>query len=124
VTDLSGKPLSGVPEWSWSAGGDFAIPLGTTKWGDAQFNGRADYSWRSSYYTAVSDSRYSLVPSYGVANARIGVRLDDGLIDLSLWAKNLFDKDYVDTLSVANTGLVTATVGDPRTIGVTLRSKF
>ncbi|RSU56780.1 TonB-dependent receptor [Sphingobium yanoikuyae] len=124
VTDLSGKPLSGVPEWSWSAGGDFAIPLGTTKWGDAQFYGRADYSWRSSYYTAVSDSRYSLVPSYGVANARIGVRLDDGLIDLSLWAKNLFDKDYVDTLSVANTGLVTATVGDPRTIGVTLRSKF
>ena len=64
------------------------------------------------------------MPSYGVANARIGVRLDDGLIDLSLWAKNLFDKDYVDTLSVANTGLVTATVGDPRTIGVTLRSKF
>ncbi len=40
----------------------------------------------------------------------------------SLWAKNLFDKDYVDTLSVANTGLVTATVGDPRTIGVTLRN--
>ncbi len=124
VTDLSGKPLSGVPKWSWSAGGDFAVPLGATVLGDAEFYGRADYSWRSSYYTAVSDSRYSLVPSYGVANARIGVRLEDASLDLSLWAKNLFDKDYVDTLSVANTGLVTATVGDPRTIGITVRSKF
>ena len=113
-----------MPSWSWSAGGDFAIPLGATVLGDAEFYGRADYSWRSSYYTAVSDSRYSLVPSWGVANARVGVRLVDAALDISVWAKNLFDKDYVDTLSVVNTGLVTATVGDPRTIGVTLRSKF
>ena len=124
VTDLSGKPLSGSPKWSWSAGGDYAVPLGETALGSAEFYGRADYSWRSSYYTAVSDSRYSLVPSYGVANARIGFRTQDGGLDLSIWAKNLFDTDYVDTLSVANTGLVTATVGDPRTVGVTLRSKF
>jgi iron complex outermembrane receptor protein len=100
------------------------VPLGETALGSAEFYGRADYSWRSSYYTAVSDSRYSLVPSYGVANARIGFRTQDGGFDLSIWAKNLFDTDYVDTLSVANTGLVTATVGDPRTVGVTLRSKF
>ncbi|WP_375196616.1 TonB-dependent receptor [Sphingobium sp.] len=124
VSDLSGKPLSGVPSWSWSAGGDFAVPLGETALGSAEFYGRADYSWRSSYYTAVSDSRYSLVPSYGIANARIGFRTEDGAFDLSIWAKNLFDRDYVDTLSVANTGLVTATVGDPRTAGVTLRTKF
>ncbi|HAF42790.1 MAG TPA: TonB-dependent receptor [Sphingobium sp.] len=124
ITDLSGRPLSGVPSWSWSAGGDFSVPLGTTVLGDADLYGRADYSWRSSYYTAVSDSRYSLVPSYGVANARIGVRLEDGALDLSIWAKNLFDKNYVDTLSVANTGLVTATLGDPRTVGATLRTRF
>ncbi|HJT41830.1 MAG TPA: TonB-dependent receptor [Sphingobium sp.] len=124
ISDLSGKSLSGVPSWSWSAGGDFAIPLGDTTLGAAEFYGRADYNWRSSYYTAVSDSRYSLVPSWGGANARIGFRTEDGIIDLSIWAKNLFDKNYVDTLSVANTGQVTATVGDPRTIGVTLRTKF
>ncbi|MGE4410781.1 MAG: TonB-dependent receptor [Sphingobium sp.] len=124
ISDLSGKPLSGVPSWSWSAGTDFSAPLGATPLGDAELYGRADYSWRSSYYTAVSDSRYSLVPAYGVANARIGVRLEDGALDLSIWAKNLFDKNYVDTLSVANTGLVTATLGDPRTIGVTVRSAF
>ena len=124
VTDLSGKPLSGSPKWSWSAGGDFAQPIGETAIGAAEFYAHADYSWRSAYYTAVSDSRYSLVPSYGIANARVGFRTESGSFDLSIWAKNLFDKNYVDTLSVANTGLVTATVGDPRTAGVTLRSKF
>jgi iron complex outermembrane receptor protein len=122
--DLSGRPLSGVPKWSWSAGGDFSHPLGESSWGGVELYGRADYSWRSNYYTAVSDSRYSLVPSYGIANARIGVRLESGRLDLSLWAKNLFDKEFVDTLTPQNTGLVVATLGDPRTIGATLRSKF
>lgn len=124
ISDLSGKPLSGVPSWSWSTGGDFALPVGDTAIGEAEVYARADYNWRSSYYTAVSDSRYSLVPSWGIANARIGFRTEDGAFDLSIWAKNLFDKDYADTLSVANTGQVTATVGDPRTAGVTLRTKF
>lgn len=120
ISDLSGKPLSGVPKWSWNAGSDFTVPLG----GSAEFYGRADYSWRSSYYTAASNSRYSLVPSWGVANARIGYRTEGGVFDLSIWAKNLFNKDYVDTLTVVNTGLVTATLGDPRTVGVTLRTRF
>ncbi|MDB5706771.1 MAG: TonB-dependent receptor [Sphingomonas bacterium] len=119
-TDLSGKPLAGVPKWAFTAGGDFTQPLG----GSTELYGHADYSWRSSFYTAVSDSRYSLVPSYGVGNARIGVRLDDGRYDLSVWAKNLFDKDYFQTLTIAATGLITANLGDPRTVGATFRVRI
>ncbi|WP_010545775.1 TonB-dependent receptor, partial [Sphingomonas elodea] len=69
-------------------------------------------------------SRYGLVPSYDLVNARIGVRLDKGRLDLSVWARNLFDKRYFQTLSVANTGLVSAILGDPRTLGATLRTKW
>jgi iron complex outermembrane receptor protein len=124
ISDLSGGPLSGVPKWSWSTGADFTLPIGQSALGEAEIYGRADYSWRSSYFTAVSNSRYAEVPSYGIANARIGVRFDDGKLDLSVWAKNLFDTDYADTLSVLATGLVTATLGDPRTVGATLRTRF
>ena len=124
ITDLSGEPLSGSPKWAWNVGTDFQVPVGQTPLGDTEIYGRADYSWRSSYFTEVSNSRHSRVPSFGVANARLGVRTHDGRLDVSLWAKNLFDKNYYTTLSVANTGLVTATLGDPRSVGVTVRSSF
>ncbi len=119
-TDLSGKPLAGVPKWAFTGGVDASQPLG----GRTELYGHADYSWRSSFYTAVSDSRYSLVPSYGIGNARVGVRLDDGRYDLSVWAKNIFDKDYFQTLSIAATGLITANLGDPRTFGATFRVRI
>ena len=43
-----------------------------------------------------------------------------------MWARNLFNKDYVDLLSAApgNTGLYVSQPGDPRTFGVTLRLNF
>ncbi|MFV3517355.1 hypothetical protein ACNJD8_22350, partial [Mycobacterium tuberculosis] len=64
-------------------------------------------------------------PGYGIVNARVGVRLGDGgRYDLSLWARNLFDKDYFQTLNVVNYGLVTAILGDPRTYGATLKVRF
>ncbi|MEO7168977.1 MAG: TonB-dependent receptor [Sphingomonas sp.] len=119
-TDLSGKPLAGVPKWTFTGGGDVRQPLG----GNAELYGHADYSWRSSFYTAVSDSRFSLVPSYGIGNARIGVRLDDGRYDLSVWAKNIFDKDYFQTLSIVASGVITANLGDPRTVGATFRVRI
>ncbi|WCM27071.1 TonB-dependent receptor [Sphingomonas sp. QA11] len=119
-TDLSGKPLAGVPKWTFTGGGDFRRPLG----GGTELYGHADYSWRSSFYTAVSDSRFSLVPSYGIGNARIGVRLDGGRYDLSVWAKNIFDKDYFQTLSIVASGVITANLGDPRTAGATFRVRI
>ncbi|GAA0322457.1 TonB-dependent receptor [Sphingomonas oligophenolica] len=119
-TDLSGKPLAGVPKWAFTGGVDTSQPLG----GRTELYGHADYSWRSSFYTAVSDSRFTLVPSYGIGNARLGVRLDDGRYDLSVWAKNIFDKHYFQTLSIAATGLITANLGDPRTFGATFRARI
>jgi len=57
---------------------------------------------------------------------RIGFKTEDGFLDVSLWAKNLFDKDYFLSLSAtqANIGLITGQVGEPRTYGVTLRTRL
>ena len=72
-----------------------------------------------------SNSRYGLVPGYGLVNARAGVRLgEDGRYDLSVWARNLFDKRYFQTLNVINYGLVSAILGDPGTYGATLKVRF
>lgn len=120
LQDMRGQRLAGVPKWTASLGTDALHPL-TDR---IELYGHADWSWRSEYFTVASNSRYGLVPGYDLTNVRVGLKLDDGKFDVSVWARNLFDKNYFQTLSVANTGLVTAILGDPRTIGVTLRTKW
>ena len=122
--DLSGERLAGVSEFSYTLGADLAQPVGNLVDREVELYGHADFAHRSSYYTIASNSRYALVPGYGILNARLGLRADDGLWDLSVWARNLTDTDYFQTLSVTNYGLVTAIVGEPRTFGVTLRTRL
>jgi iron complex outermembrane receptor protein len=42
---------------------------------------------------------------------------------LSVWSRNLFNKDYFELMSAqpGNSGLIEGQPGDPRTAGVTLR---
>ena len=124
IQDLTGEQLPGVPKFTYTLGGDVSAPLGNLGGRDLSIYAHADYSHRSSFNTSSSDSIYADVPAYGIANARIGFKTDDGLFDLSIWARNLFDKDYFQTLSAQNTGIVTALIGEPRTIGATLRTKL
>lgn len=124
IQDLSGKPLSGVPKFAWSIGADGNTPLGELGGRNLSLYAHADYAHRSSFNTSATNSVWAQVPGFGIANARIGLKTDDGLWDLSVWARNLFDKDYFLNLSAANTGVVTAQVGEPRTYGVTLRTRL
>ncbi len=77
-----------------------------------------------------------------VANARVGVTGADGAWSLEFWGQNIFDVDYTqvafnsptqgsgDTLSVvrgqqaSSNRLYSAFLGEPRTYGVTVRTKF
>ncbi|EPR11793.1 TonB-denpendent receptor [Sphingobium indicum IP26] len=122
--NLSGDRLPGVSKWAFSAGGEAKAAIGNRLGHDAEVYAGADFSYRSNFYTTASLSRYSLIPGYSLLNARIGVRSLDGALDLQLWGRNLFDKDYFQSLSAANTGAITGTLGDPRTYGATLRTRF
>jgi iron complex outermembrane recepter protein len=124
IQDLTGQQLSGVPKFTYTVGGDIFSSLGSLGGRVVEIYSHADFSHRSSFNTSATNSRLAQVPAYGIANVRAGLRTDDGLFDLSVWAKNLFDEDYFQTLGAGNTGLVTALIGEPRTIGVTLRTKL
>ena len=119
--DLTGVQLSGIPKFTYSLGADVAQPIGG---GETEIYGHADFSHRSSFNTSSSNSRYAQVPGYGLLNARIGLRADSGRWDISIWARNLTNKQYFQALNPGAFGLVTGTIGDPRTIGVTLRSRL
>jgi iron complex outermembrane receptor protein len=121
VCDLSGKPLAGAPKWTATVAADVNQPL---DWRDLEGYAHADYRFQSSNFTQVTDSIFSEVGGYGLADLRIGVRTNDEKWDLSIWAKNLFGVNYFLTKSVATTGLITGLVGDPETFGVTLRARY
>jgi len=124
VKDISGSELPGISKWAVSFGGEYARPssvLGLT----GELFGAVDASYRSSYSSSASASKYLVIEGYSLVNTRVGFRWRDGWT-VSLWARNLLNKDYFELLSAApgNSGLYVGLPGDPRTFGVTLRMNF
>ena len=81
-----------------------------------------DASYRSSFSSSATASRYLYVDGYSLLSVRGGFRWADGW-SISLWSRNLLDKNYFELLTAApgNTGLYVGQPGDTRTVGVTLR---
>lgn len=126
--DLSGRDLPGVSknagslgtEYSWGGGfngSSFNIP--------GEWYSAADLSYRSDWNSDASVSKYLLVQASTLVNLRLGFRTDNGT-DVSLYARNAFDKDYLSFLSIqaGNSGAVYGHVGDPRNIGLRVKAEF
>ncbi len=124
VKDVSGSDLPGISKQSVSFGGEY-VTHGSVMSRPGEFFGAFDTSYRSSFSSSASASKYLIVDGYGLLNVRAGFRATEGWT-LSLWARNLLNKDYYDLLTAqpGNTGLYVGQPGDPRTFGVTLRLNF
>ena len=121
VKDISGSVLPGISRWAFSAGGEYASRQ--TLWGlSGELFGAVDASYRSSFSSSASASRYLVVDGYSLLNLRAGFRWSEGWA-VYVWSRNLLDKDYYELLTAApgNTGLYVGQPGDGRTVGVTLR---
>jgi iron complex outermembrane recepter protein len=119
--DASGQVLPGISKWAISIGGEWA-GRGSFFSRSGEYFAALDTSFRSTFSANASPSPYLMVPGYSLANVRFGFRVADGWT-LSVWSRNLFNKDYYELMSVqpGNSGLYEAQPGDPRTAGVTLR---
>ncbi|MEJ7934741.1 TonB-dependent receptor [Sphingobium sp. AN558] len=119
--DLTGQRTPGLPRWAGSAGGEVHAPLAMAGGGQAFL--RADAVTRTKTGDA-SGSAYMIIRGYTLVNGSIGYRTPRW--ELAVFARNLFDKDYMQNLTVqaGNSGLIVGTPSDPRTIGVTLRAKL
>ena len=124
VCDLSGKPLTGLPKWVWSAGGEYKheAAFGSLE-GEAYLH--AELTVRTKIYGDPSDSQYAVIDGYSLVNASLGFRATKGW-EAQLWARNLFNANYLqnETIQAGNSGLVVGTPSDPRTYGITLRTRF
>ena len=73
VKDVSGSELPGISKWALSYGGEYIHPgavLGRT----GEFFGAFDASYRSSFSSSASASRYLVIDGYSLVNTRVGFR--------------------------------------------------
>ncbi|MFT4091617.1 MAG: TonB-dependent receptor [Asticcacaulis sp.] len=124
IADLSGTPLPGVSKWAGSLGGEysFSAPFNSLQ-GQAYIS--ADATYRSSWNSDASVSKYAEIDASTVVNLRLGYRASEGT-EVFIYVKNVFDEEYLKFLSIqqGNSGAIFGDPGDPRFVGITLRKAF
>lgn len=119
--DISGGRLPGISKWAGSVGGEYSTPAKFLREA-GRFFVAFDVYYRSEFSSSPSPSAYLNIDGYTLLNGRVGFRASAGT-SVSLWARNLLDKNYFEQLLPAggNAGHYAGVLGDPRTFGVTLR---
>ncbi|HEJ1734972.1 TonB-dependent receptor [Pseudomonas aeruginosa] len=120
--DLTGQRVVGASKWIANLNGEYQWRL------DDRFQPyvSASYAYRSAAEGTLDNSDLSKIDGYALVNLAAGLRSDlgDGQLDTSVWLKNAFDKDYYLSAFASINGSYTASVGQPRTFGVSLRYDF
>ncbi len=121
--DISGGELPGISQWAASFGGEIAKPGRLLNLIGKYFLA-FDTSCRSSFSSSASPSKYLNIDGYGLVNGRLGFQ-NHGFT-IYLWGRNLFDTNYFELLLPAggSAGHYAGMLGDPRTLGITLRYSF
>lgn len=121
--NLTGKGLPGLPKWSGTFGGEYAVPVPIASL-DGEVFLRGDVSAKSKIFGDAAGSAYTVIKGYALVNGSIGYRTPHW--DLAVFARNLLDKDYMQNLTVqaGNSGLIVGTPSESRKIGVTLSARY
>ena len=121
--DLSGRAaLVNAPRWIGNLNAAYAHAVAD----NAEAYGNINYAYRSSTYGTLDASEYARIPAYSLTNLSAGVKIKRGATkwDLSLWAKNVFDKHYYTSLWNTSPAAYNSVIGTPRQLGVTARADF
>lgn len=122
--DLSGQQMKNAPKLQFSAYADLDMPVSNSL--------RVVGSLLSAYTSRIFFSN-AAVPgilddgeqkAYWLVNGRIGVATVDDKYRLSLFANNLFNKEYFSYASSTGSTGNTVTLANPRIVGVEAEMKF
>lgn len=119
--------LAGVPKWRFLLNGEYTHDVAANLTGFVQ----ADFTYESEQYAGPAANPITDIPDHQLLGGRIGVRRSDGRWGLSVFGRNLLDKNYPivtqDVLSGFDGGAGKSYWISPargRTWGVTLDGRF
>lgn len=115
------QPLARSPEWSYTAGAQYSIPLAT-----GSLNFSTNYAYKGEQFSNNSTSNSILLPSYGVATVRL--EYDSGAAwKVAAFGTNVLDEEYITTGTNGRTnvlGTVTQSPGRPAEWGLSATWQF
>lgn len=119
--DLSGNELP-APDFTAAVTVDYGVAAPT-------LNGRLDfygeYSNRGAYFAgATNDPSFERIGSRNLVNTRLGYSHDSGRYGVSLWARNLFNENYLQDRSRDFLGNQYLRRGEPRSYGIEVWHQF
>ncbi|WP_336966563.1 TonB-dependent receptor [Sphingobium aquiterrae] len=117
VLNNTGNPLPLSPLNKASA----ALSYETTISDTLKFLLNGSYTYTESFYTGATKDPNLFIKGYSLVNANIGLETTHGL-RMSIWGKNLFNKDYL--LTPSTSGVLSEYLGAPRTYGVTISARY
>jgi len=93
--NLAGRQAIGAPRWKYTLTADYrdrvlSLPV--------SYAFQLNYVWTSQIQYALNQNPFTLAPSFGVLNASLDFRTDNGHWDLLLYGKNLTNKFHYDNL--------------------------
>ena len=116
--DVGGKQAPRQSKWQGTLSAEWSRDLGA--W-DAKYYLRADVAIQSRQY--VNDMNISWINGRTIANASVGMTKEK--YELQLWARNLFDKKYVQSVieGIPNEQY-NSYLGERLTFGLTAKFKY
>ncbi len=122
IRDLSGNKMIRAPEWQFTIGGEYAVPISNELLGVM----RLDYQWQDKVYFDFYNRDLVGQNAYGLLNFNIAVEAEDGRWQISIFGKNILDKRYFNSSYVEDIGYRKnlATLGEPRMYGISLAHHF
>ncbi|MCW3834719.1 TonB-dependent receptor [Sphingomonas canadensis] len=111
-----------VPEWKWSIGIQYEIPLGDA----GSLTPRFDAAYQSRVFSSAVNAGTNRIPGYTLANASLTWRTADEDWAVAFEVSNLFDQYYYTTSfdQSAIGGAASAQPGRPRQWALTVRRQF
>ena len=122
IQNLTGVRPPRAPEYTYTVGFDYETPLTEAIGGFLNLS----WSWRDDSQYSIDNSPNSLEPAYGLLDGSIGVRSADERYQLSLFGKNILDKQYAGFIAalVGQAGNSSQIPGAPATYGVQVSARF
>ena len=117
---LAGERLQNAPKWSGSLGASYETPL--ADWVSARAS--VNYSFTSEkLLTSILDVPRARVQPQHLANANLDFKVQDRFT-IGVWATNLFDKRYINSVFDAPGTLGLTNYGPPRMFGMSFKAQY
>ncbi|KAA1192498.1 TonB-dependent receptor [Pseudohalioglobus sediminis] len=90
--DLAGGDMPNSPDWKYYVSGRYQRDLGGS---NLRVFGQLSYAWQDEVNYSISQNPLTVQDDYGILNGNIGFGSQDGTYQVTLFARNLLDEDYV-----------------------------